>query len=75
MGSQVVSFPIAWCCQATVQEAMDRNQCTESSLKYEEELLSCEGDRKLNKLPREVVVSSSLEILKSHLDVILSNML
>jgi len=64
-----------WCSVTGVlreQEATDTSWNTEGS-KNIRKLLHCEGDWALARVAREVVESPSLEIFKSHPDIVLGN--
>ena len=53
----------------------EQTEAEEAPAEHEEELLPSEGDGGLNRLPREVVESPSLEIFQTRLDEVLCSLL
>ena len=69
-------------CQALFSGVQQQNKGQQAQIeaqkapyKHEEELLYCDSDRDWDRLPREVVESLPLEILKTHLDAFLCELL
>lgn len=62
-------------CAATGQRTMDKNYCIGSSIIMRKNLFTVRVTEHWNRQPKDVVASSPLEVLKTHLDTLLCNVL